>query len=38
MDSIDQVIDDVTNDNSEIGISYGSDFLIAIGELISLQK
>ena len=26
MDSIDQVIDDVTNDNSEIGISLGSDF------------
>ena len=26
MDSIDQVIDDVTNDNSEIGISIGSDF------------
>ena len=26
MDSIDQVIDDVTNDNSEIGISFGSDF------------
>ena len=26
MDSIDQVIDDVTNDNSEIGISFGSNF------------
>ena len=26
MDSIDQVIDDVTNDSSEIGISFGSDF------------
>ena len=26
MDSIYQVIDDVTNDNSEIGISFGSDF------------
>lgn len=26
MGSIDQVIDDVTNDNSEIGISFGSDF------------
>ena len=26
MDSIDQVIDDVTNDNSEIGISFGSYF------------
>ena len=26
MDSIDQVIDDVTNDNSEIGISFGSGF------------
>ena len=26
MNSIDQVIDDVTNDNSEIGISFGSDF------------
>ncbi|MGC6404143.1 MAG: ABC transporter permease [Candidatus Comchoanobacterales bacterium] len=26
MDSIDQVIDDVINDNSEIGISFGSDF------------
>lgn len=26
MDGIDQVIDDVTNDNSEIGISLGSDF------------
>lgn len=26
MDSIDQVIDNVTNDNSEIGISLGSDF------------
>ncbi len=26
MDSIDQVIDNVTNDNSEIGISFGSDF------------
>ena len=25
-DSLAQVIDDVTNDNSEIGISYGSDF------------
>ena len=26
MDSIDQVIDDVTNDNSEIGISFSSNF------------
>ena len=26
MDSIDQVINDVTNDNSEIGISFGSNF------------
>jgi sodium transport system permease protein len=26
MDSIDQVIDNVTNDNSEIGISFGSNF------------
>lgn len=26
MDSIDQVIDDVTNDSSEIGISFGSNF------------
>ncbi|MDC2989316.1 ABC transporter permease [Gammaproteobacteria bacterium] len=26
MDNIDQVIDDVTNDNSEIGISFGADF------------
>ena len=26
MDSIDQVINNVTNDNSEIGISFGSDF------------
>ena len=26
MDSIDQVIDNVTNENSEIGISFGSDF------------
>ena len=26
VDSIDQVIDDVTNDNSEIGISFGSNF------------
>ena len=26
VDSIDQVIDNVTNDNSEIGISFGSDF------------
>ena len=27
MDSIDQVIDDVTNDNSEIGISFNSNFV-----------
>ena len=26
MDNIDQVIDDVTNDNSEIGISFSSNF------------
>ena len=36
-DSLDQVIDDVTNDNSEIGISYGSDFITQLENNISAQ-
>ena len=36
-DSLDQVIDDVTNDNSEIGISYGSDFVTQLENNISAQ-
>ena len=35
MDSIDQVIDDVTNDNSEIGISFGSDFAAQLDNNLS---
>ena len=35
MDSIDQVIDDVTNDNSEIGISFGSDFIAQLENNLS---
>ena len=37
MDSIDQVIDDVTNDNSEIGISFGSDFTSQLENNLSGQ-
>ena len=36
-DSLDQVIDDVTNDNSEIGISYGSDFITQLENNISAE-
>ena len=36
-DSLDQVIDDVTNDNSEIGISYGSDFITQLENNLSAQ-
>jgi sodium transport system permease protein len=37
MDSIDQVIDDVTNDNSEIGISFGSNFSTQLENNLSAE-
>lgn len=37
MDSIDQVIDDVTNDNSEIGISIGSNFSTQLENNLSAE-
>ena len=37
MDSIDQVIDDVTNDNSEIGISFGSNFSTQLQNNLSAE-
>ena len=36
-DSLDQVIDDVTNDNSEIGISYGSNFITQLENNLSAE-
>lgn len=37
MDSIDQVINDVTNDNSEIGISFGSNFSTQLENNLSAE-
>jgi len=37
MDSIDQVIDDVTNDSSEIGISFGSNFSTQLENNLSAE-
>ena len=37
MDSIDQVIDDVTNDNSEIGVSFGSNFTSQLESNLSAE-
>jgi sodium transport system permease protein len=37
MDSIDEVIDDVTNDNSEIGISFGSNFSTQLENNLSAE-
>ena len=37
MESIDQVIDDVTNDNSEIGVSFGSNFTSQLESNLSAE-